>query len=262
MNKILFELGPNHPAWNEFMPTLSSYLASSQMLTTLFRVPAIGLAMYHMAYIKNKKFAKGMILTVVLTAFLGNITEPLEFSFLFIAPRLFIIYAILCGLLTIPLQILEVSIGYIRGTIFDFGIFGLMYENTHWVNLIILGAINFVVFYFVFRYAIGKFDIKTPGRENEMADSALLNNKEYDKVAQLVVEGLGGKNNIKRVENCVSRLRIDLGDQKLVNMELLKESGSLGTFIPSSNHIHVVFGPHVEFVRNAVDDQLAGITQR
>lgn len=81
MNKILFELGPNHPAWNEFMPTLSSYLASSQMLTTLFRVPAIGLAMYHMAYFKNKKFAKGMILTVVLTAFLGNITEPLEFSF-------------------------------------------------------------------------------------------------------------------------------------------------------------------------------------
>jgi PTS system maltose and glucose-specific IIC component len=262
MNKILFELGPNHPAWNEFMPTLSSYLASSQMLTTLFRVPAIGLAMYHMAYFKNKKFAKGMILTVVLTAVLGNITEPLEFSFLFIAPQLFVIYAILCGLLTIPLQMLEVSIGYIRGTIFDFGIFGLMYENTHWVNLLLLGAINFVVFYGVFRYAIGKFDIKTPGRENEMADSALLNNKEYDKVAELVVEGLGGKQNIKRVENCVSRLRIDLSDQKLMNMELLKEAGSLGTFIASSNHIHVVFGPHVEFVRNAVDDNLAGIQQR
>ncbi|WP_431225667.1 PTS transporter subunit EIIB [Serratia sp. L9] len=95
-----------------------------------------------------------------------------------------------------------------------------------------------------------------------MADSALLNNKEYDKVAELVVEGLGGKQNIKRVENCVSRLRIDLGDQKLMNMELLKEAGSLGTFIPSSNHIHVVFGPHVEFVRNAVDDHLAGIQQR
>ena len=258
INKILFELGPSHPAWKEYMPTLTSYLASSQMLTTLFRVPAIGLAMYHMAYFKNKKFAKGMILTVVLTAMLGNITEPLEFSFLFIAPKLFIIYAVLCGLLTIPLQILEVSIGYIRGTIFDFGIFGLMYEHTHWVNLILLGAINFVVFYFVFRFAIGKFDIKTPGRESEIADSTLLNNKEYDKVAELVIQGLGGTENIKRVENCVSRLRIDLKDQKKVDMAVLKESGSLGTFIPSSNHVHVVFGPHVEFVRNAVDDRLVG----
>ena len=258
INKILFELGPSHPAWKEYMPTLTSYLASSQMLTTLFRVPAIGLAMYHMAYFKNKKFAKGMILTVVLTAMLGNITEPLEFSFLFIAPQLFIVYALLCGLLTIPLQMLDVSIGYIRGTIFDFGIFGLMYEQTHWVNLLLLGAINFVVFYIVFRFAIARFDIKTPGRESETSDSTLLNNKEYDKVAELVIQGLGGFDNIKHVENCVSRLRVDVKDQKKMDMAVLKESGSLGTFIPSSNHVHVVFGPHVEFVRNAVDDRLVG----
>ncbi|WP_336933806.1 PTS transporter subunit EIIC [Atlantibacter hermannii] len=258
INKILFELGPNHPAWDQYMPTLTSYLASTQMLTTLFRIPAIGLAMYHMAYFKNKKFAKGMILTVVLTAVLGNITEPLEFSFLFIAPKLFIVYALLCGLMAIPLQLLDISVGYIRGTIFDFGIFGLMYEHTRWLNLILLGIANFVVFYFVFRYAIGKFDIKTPGREADIADSTLLNNKEYDKVAELVIEGLGGKANIKRVENCVSRLRIDLNDQKKLDMTILKDAGSMGTFIPSSNHIHVVFGPHVEFVRNAVDDALAG----
>lgn len=259
INKILFELGPNHPAWQEYMPTLTSYLASSQMLTTLFRVPAIGLAMYHMAYFKNKKFAKGMILTVVLTAMLGNVTEPLEFSFLFIAPKLFVVYAVLCGLLTIPLQMLDISVGYIRGTVFDFGIFGLMYENTHWVNLILLGIVNFVVFYFVFRYAIAKFDIKTPGRENDVAESSLLNNKEYDKVAELVIRGLGGRENIKRVENCVSRLRVDLHDQKKIDMAVLKDSGSLGSFIPSNNHAHVVFGPHVEFVRNAVDDQMNGL---
>ncbi|EOX3828192.1 PTS transporter subunit EIIC [Enterobacter quasiroggenkampii] len=126
MNKILFDLGPNHPAWQQYMPTLCSYLASGQMLTTLFRVPAIGLAMYHMAKVQNRPIAKGMILTVVLTAMLGNVTEPLEFTFLFIAPRLFIVYAVLCGLMTIPLQMLDVSIGYIRGTVFDFGIFGLM----------------------------------------------------------------------------------------------------------------------------------------
>ena len=257
MNKILFDLGPHHPAWQQYMPTLCSYLASGQMLTTLFRVPAIGLAMYHMAKVKNRPIAKGMILTVVLTAMLGNVTEPLEFTFLFIAPRLFIVYAVLCGLMTIPLQMLDVSIGYIRGTVFDFGIFGLMYEHTHWLNLLLLGAVNFAVFYGVFRYAIGKFDIKTPGRESDVSQSNLLTNKEYDKVAELVVRGLGGQSNIKRVENCVSRLRIDLHDQQKIEMDVLKESGSLGTFIPSGNHIHVVFGPHVEFVRNAVDDRLA-----
>ena len=256
MNKILFELGPNHPAWAEFMPKISSYLASAQMLTTLFRIPAIGLAMYHCAHMKNKSLAKGLLLSVVLTAFLGNVTEPLEFTFLFIAPRLFIVYALACGILTIPLQMLGVSIGYIRGTIFDFGIFGLMFENTQWLGLVALGLLNFVVFYFLFRYAILKFDIKTPGREDEIADNTLLNNKQYDKVAELVIKGLGGQHNIVNVENCVTRLRIDVKDQTTINNEILKSAGASGVFIPSSKHIHVVFGPHVEFVRNAVDDAI------
>lgn len=94
----------------------------------------------------------GMIMGI--TGALGNVTEPLEFTFLFIAPGLFIAYAILSGIMAIPLNFLDISIGYIRGTIFDFGIFGLLYENTYWMQLIILGFINFVVFYFVFRFAI------------------------------------------------------------------------------------------------------------
>lgn len=257
MNKILFELGPNHPAWAEFMPTISSYLAPGQMLTTLFRIPAIGLAMYHCAYMKNKSLAKGMILTVVLTAFLGNVTEPLEFTFLFIAPRLFAVYAVLCGLMTIPLSMLDVSMGYIRGTIFDFGIFGLMYEHTQWIYLVLVGLANSVVFYVVFRFAIKKFDIKTPGREDEVANHTLLNNKEYDKVAALVIQGLGGKENISRIENCVTRLRVDIKSQENIDFEILKEAGAMGTFFPSAHHMHVVFGPHVEFVKNSVDDVMA-----
>nr|WP_086940348.1 PTS transporter subunit EIIC [Thaumasiovibrio occultus] len=259
MNHILFDLGPSHPAWQEHMPTLSAYLAPGQMLTTLFRIPAIGLAMYHTAYAKNKTLAKGLILTIVLTAFLGNVTEPLEFSFLFIAPKLFIVYAVLCGLLTIPMYYLEVSMGYIRGTVFDFGIFGLMYENTQWVSLVALGIVNFIVFYMFFRWAIVKFNIATPGREKDAGDNTLLLNKEYGKIADIVVAALGGKDNIKRVENCVTRLRIDVKDTKVMNMEQFKTAGSTGTFIPSSNHVHVVFGPHVEFVRNAIDDNLAGV---
>lgn len=254
-NKVLFDLGPDNPAW-KLAPGLFKYLATGQMLTTLFRVPAIGLAMYHTAFADNKKIAKGAILTVVLTAFLGNITEPLEFSFLFIAPQLFVVYAVLCGVMAIPLNFLNIGIGYIRGTIFDFGIFGLMYENTNWLNLILLGAVNFVVFYFVFKYAIKKFNLETLGREKGLKNNSLLAEKKFNEIADIVIPALGGSGNIKNVDNCVSRLRIDLKDQSVVDVERLKDSGTSGVFFPQENHIHVVFGPYVEFVRNAVDDAM------
>lgn len=230
-NKVLFDLGPDHPAWS-MAPDLFKYLASGQMLTTLFRVPAIGLAMYHTSFIDNKKIAKGAILTVVLTAFLGNITEPLEFSFLFIAPQLYVVYALLCGVMAIPLNFLNIGIGYIRGTIFDFGIFGLMYENTNWINLILLGAVNFAVFYFVFKYAIKKFNLETLGREKGLKNNTLLAEKQFGKIADIVLPALGGKENIKNIDNCVSRLRIDLVDQSKVDVEGLKDSGTSGIFFP------------------------------
>lgn len=257
MNEVLFELGPSHESWGRIMPQISPYLASGQMLTTLFRIPAIGLAMYHTAYKDNKKLAKGIILTVVLTAFLGNITEPMEFSFMFISPILYLVYIVLAGITVIPLAMLNVSIGYIRGTIFDFAIFGLLYENTGWINLVLVGILNFVIFYFVFRYLIVKLDAKTPGREEISQDVTLLNEKRYGEIAALVMEGLGGRDNVTEVDNCVSRLRIDLKDQKAVNAEKLKEAGAAGIFFPKKNHVHVVFGPHVEFVRNEVDDYRA-----
>ena len=261
VNEILFNLGPDSPYWGALMPKLTSYLAGGQMLTTLFRIPAIGLAMYRTSFLKNRKIAKGVILTCCLTAFLGNITEPLEFSFLFISPPLFVLYCVMCGIGQLPYQLLNISIGYMRGTIFDFGIFGLLYENTHWVSLIILGIINAVVFYFVFKWFILKFNLETPGRESfELEESAgtLLKAKDWQGIAAIVIEGLGGKENMLNVENCISRLRIDLKDPAIVNQIKLKESGCAGIFFPSSNHIHVVFGPHVEFVRHAVDDQLKG----
>ena len=259
MNQILFNLGPNHPAWNDLMPTLSSYMAPTQMLTTLFRIPAIGLAMYHTAFTKNKKVAKGVIITVCLTAFLGNVTEPLEFTLLLVSPMLFFTYTILVGITTIPLSFLSVKMGYIRGTIFDFGIFGLLYENTNWFSLVLLGIVNFAIFYFVFKFMIKKFNLVTPGREEFQLDenaSQLLKEKKYKEISEIVIEGLGGKNNILNVENCVSRLRVDVGNPELINQDRIRESGCLGIFLPSEKHIHVVFGPHVEFVKHAVDDTL------
>lgn len=256
-NEILFNLGPTSEYWGELMPKLTSYLGGAQMLTTLFRVPAIGLAMYRTSYLKNRKIAKGVILTCCLTAFLGNITEPLEFSFLFISPSLFILYCIMCGIGTLPYQLFHISIGYIRGTIFDFGIFGLLYENTNWVSLLLLGIGNFIVFYFVFKWYIEKFKLETPGREEfeiEESASILLKEKDWPGIAAIVIEALGGQDNMLSVENCISRLRIDLKDPAVVDQIKLKDSGCAGVFFPSANHIHVVFGPHVEFVRHAVDD--------
>ena len=258
-NEILFNLGPTSEYWKQLMPTLTSYLGGAQMLTTLFRVPAIGLAMYHTSFLKNRKIAKGVILTCCLTAFLGNITEPLEFSFLFISPPLFILYCVMCGIGAIPYQMLNICIGYIRGTIFDFGIFGLLYEDTQWIGLVILGIINFVVFYFVFKWFIVKFNLETPGREAfeiEESASTLLKEKNWPAIAAIVIEGLGGKENFVNVENCISRLRVDLKDPNNVDQVKIKDSGCAGIFFPSANHIHVVFGPHVEFVRHAVDDSL------
>lgn len=259
VNEILFNLGPSSPYWSELMPRLTSYLGGAQMLTTLFRVPAIGLAMYVTAFPRNRKIAKGVILTCVLTAFLGNVTEPLEFSFLFVSPALFVLYCVMCGLGSALYSVLGICIGYIRGTIFDFGIFGLLYDNTNWVNLVLLGIVNFVVFFLVFRFVIEKFCLETPGREPfELSESAsqLIKDKDWPAVAQLAIAGLGGPANIVKVENCISRLRVDLADPALVDQQELRESGCSGIFFPSERHIHVVYGPNVEFVRNAVDDQL------
>ncbi|NLW15273.1 MAG: PTS transporter subunit EIIC [Erysipelothrix sp.] len=257
MNEVLFNLGPASPYCGELMPTLTRYIAVPQMLTTLFRFPAIGLAMYHTAFKQNKKIAKGVIITCVMTAFLGNITEPLEFSFLFIAPQLFLVYLLLSFVMTIPLGFLSISIGYIRGTIFDFGIFGLLYDNTHWVQLVVLGVINAVVFYYVFKYFIKRWDLETPGREPfelHESSSQLLKDRNYLEMATITLEGLGGQSNITRVENCISRLRVDLVDPSLVNQEKIREAGCTGIFFPSEKHVHVVFGPHVEFVKNEMDD--------
>lgn len=259
LNEVLFNLGPDSPYWAQLMPTLTRYLAVPQMITTLFRFPAIGLAMYHTAFTRNKKIAKAVIITCVMTAFLGNITEPLEFSFLFIAPQLFLVYIVLSFVFTVPLGFLNIAIGYIRGTIFDFGIFGLMYDNTNWIQLVILGIINFVVFYFAFVYFIKKWNLETPGREEfelHESSSQLLKDRNYPEMAKITVAGLGGAANILKVENCISRLRVDLVNPAIVNQEKIREAGCTGIFFPSEKHIHVVFGPHVEFVKNEVDDLL------
>jgi len=260
LNEVLFNQGPNSEAW-EMLPELTKFMAQNQMLVTLFMIPAIGLAMYRSAYAKNRPFVKGIIITMVITPFLGNITEPMEFSFLFIAPLLFLVYVLLAGTGAVALYLLGTGVGYIRGTIFDFAIFGLMYENTRWYNLLIVGVPLAILTYFIFKYAIEKYNIATPGRESDEYEyNNLIKEKRYDEVAKIVIEAIGGPSNILNVENCVTRLRVDLKDMNNVDHKRLKESGTSGIFFPMKNHIHIVFGPNVEFVKNAVTDELKMIS--
>lgn len=257
MNEVLFNQGPNSEYWS-MMPDLTRFMAQQQMLVTLFLFPAIALAMYKTARAENKTEVKSMLITMVLTAMLGNVTEPLEFTFVFIAPLLFVVYAVIVGIGAVLLSLANVAIGYIRGTIFDFTIFGLLYEKTNWIFLVLIGAGLGVVTYFIFKWAILKYNIKTPGREeSQNLDNTLIREKRYGEIADIVVQALGGRSNIDHVENCITRLRIDIKDVNAVDKNLLEKSGCTGFFFPAAKHIHIVYGPQVEFVRNAVDEALA-----
>lgn len=258
MNEILFNLGPSSEYW-EMMPGLTRFGAQQQMVRTLFVFPAIGLAMYNSARDENKQMAKGLIITSVVTAFFGNVTEPLEFTFLFIAPILYVLYAFIGALGGIALYFMGTAVGYIRGTIFDFVIFGVLYPGSNWFNIVIVGVIEGLVMYALFRWYIERFNVPTPGREEGAPqDNTLLKERKFDEIGRLVVEGLGGPQNITNVENCITRLRVDIVDRREVDNKLLEKAGSSGVFFPSTKHIHVVFGPMVEFVRNAVDDEISG----
>lgn len=256
MNEVLFNQGPNSEYWS-LMPKLSRFMAQQQMLVTLFLFPAIATAMYKASKKENRAVVKSMLITMVLTAMLGNVTEPLEFTFVFLAPVLYLIYACIVGVGAVLMSLAGVAIGYIRGTIFDFAIFGLLYEHSNWIFLVLIGLVLAVITYFIFYWAIIKYDIKTPGREEvQNLDNTLIKEKRYDEIAGIVVEALGGKGNIESVENCITRLRIDLKEVNVVDKDLLQTSGCTGFFFPTAKHIHIVYGPLVEFVRNAVDEKI------
>lgn len=256
ITEILFNQGPNSEYWS-MMPKLSRFMAQQQMLVVLFLFPAIAFAMYKTAYKENKAYVRSMMITMVLTAFLGNVTEPLEFTFVFLAPLLYIVYAIIVGIGAVLLSLAQVAIGYIRGTIFDFTIFGLLYEHSNWIFLVLIGISLAIVTYFIFYWAIIRFDIKTPGREElQNIDSTLLKEKRYDEIADKVVNALGGKGNILNVDNCITRLRIDLKEVRDIDKDLLNSTGCSGFFFPTAKHIHIVYGTQVEFIKNAVDEKM------
>lgn len=223
----------------------------------MFGLPAAAYAIYHEAKPENKKMAAGIMGSAALTSFLTGITEPIEFSFLFVAPVLFAMHCLFAGLSFMIMQILNVKIGMtFSGGIIDFLLFGVMPNRTAWWLVIPVGLAFSVIYYFGFRFAIRKWDLKTPGRETEVINTEKSNVK-AEKLPSAILEALGGKDNISYLDACITRLRISVNDIKNVNKAELKSLGAAGV-IEVGNNIQAIFGPKSDSIKMQIKDIMAG----
>ena len=223
----------------------------------MFGLPAAALAMYHEARPENKKMAAGILGSAALTSFLTGITEPIEFSFLFVAPVLFGIHAVFAGLSFMTMQILGVKIGMtFSGGFIDFMLFGVLPGRTAWWWVIIVGLVLAVIYYFGFRFAIRKWDLKTPGREvvEEVEGAEKV---EAGELPGEILVAFGGKENIASLDACITRLRVQVKDQKDVNKGRLKELGAAGV-LEVGNNIQAIFGPKSDTLKSQIQDIMAG----
>ena len=238
----------------------------------MFGLPGAALAMYQCAKPEKKKVAGGLLLSAALTAFLTGITEPLEFTFIFVALPMYAVHCVLAGLSFMLMHILNVGVGMtFSGGLIDLVLFGVMQGNakTHWVWVIVVGAVYFVLYYIIFRFMISKFDYKTPGRDDaeevKLYTRADVNARSAasgstapagdNPVSALIVEGLGGAANLSDVDCCATRLRCTVKDAALVRQDVLKASGASGV-ICKGNGVQVVYGPKVAVIKAKLEDYL------
>ena len=225
----------------------------------MFGIPGAALAMVQTA--KNKKAAIGLVLSAAISAFVCGVTEPFEFGFMFLCFPLYIVYAALYGIFTV----ITYYTGFRAGFLFSAGATDLLFSaslpaaaNTLWIIPLGLGA--FVVFYLVFRFAIVKFDLKTPGREDESEEEAekkvVLANNNFTEVAAGVLAAVGGKGNVSRVDYCATRLRFEIKDYTAVDEKAVKAAGAAGVIRPSKNACQVIIGTKVQFVYDELKKML------
>lgn len=242
----------------------------------IFGLPAAALAMYRTSRPEKKKVVGGLLFSAALTSMLTGITEPLEFTFLFVAPVMYAVHCVLAGLSYMLMHIFNVGVGMtFSGGLIDMTLFGVLQGNakTHWIWIVIVGLIYAVVYYFLFYFMITKLNLKTPGREADDEETKLYTRKDVnarkeaenhnnnssidsaDMVSALILKGLGGKNNISDIDCCATRLRITVVDANKVTDSLLKQSGASGV-IRKGNGIQVIYGPQVSVVKSKFEDFL------
>lgn len=247
---------------------------SGEFIFMIFGLPGAALAMYQCAKPEKKKAAGGLLLSAALACMATGITEPLEFSFLFVAPALFAVQVILAGSAYMIAHMLNVAVGLtFSGGFLDFFLFGILQgnEKTSWLRVIPVGIIYFLLYYFIFKFMIRKFDFKTPGREEDDVETKLYTKADVnarkaaagevqasdseDPVSETITRGLGGKKNISDVDCCATRLRCTIHDASRVNDSILKATGASGV-VHKGNGVQVIYGPNVTVIKSNLEDYL------
>lgn len=238
----------------------------------IFGLPAAAFAMYKTARPEKKKVVGSLLLSAALTSMITGITEPLEFTFLFVAPLMYAVHCVLAGLSYMLMHILNVGVGMtFSGGLIDMTLFGVLQGNakTHWIWIVVVGLIYAVVYYFVFYFMITKMNLKTPGREPDDVEPKLYRRSDVneakaakvksadkrasDVVSAMILKGLGGKENLSDVDCCATRLRVTVNDASKVMDDMLKASGASGV-IHKGNGVQVIYGPKVSVIKSDLED--------
>ena len=248
---------------------------SGEFIFMIFGLPGAALAMYQCAKPEKKKAAGGLLLSAALACMATGITEPLEFSFLFVAPALFAVQVVLAGSAYMIAHMLNIAVGLtFSGGFLDFFLFGILQgnEKTSWMRIIPVGIIYFCLYYFIFKFLIKKFDFKTPGREDDDTETKLYTKADVnarkeaqtdgttsadkeDARSEAITRGLGGKKNISDVDCCATRLRCTVHEPGRVNDSILKATGASGV-VHKGNGVQVIYGPNVTVIKSNLEDYL------
>jgi PTS system D-glucosamine-specific IIC component len=264
-NIFFAELGT--PGITHFSVSATRFM-SGKFPLMIFGLPGAALAMYQCAKPEKRKVVGGLLLSAALTSMLTGITEPIEFTFLFVAPLLYGIHCVLAGLAYMLMHMLGVGVGMtFSGGFIDLFLFGILQGNakTSWMWIVVVGIVYFVVYYLLFTFLIKKFDLKTPGREDsdevklytrsDVEAKKNAQNGDTDELSAMICRGLGGKKNISDVDCCVTRLRCTVHNSELVNEALLKQTGASGVFRRGLG-VQITYGPRVTVIKSNLEDYL------
>ncbi len=275
------------PSVEQFAVSATRFM-SGKFPLMIFGLPGAALAMYRTARPEKRKAVEGLLVSAALTSMLTGITEPLEFTFLFVAPVLYAIHCVFAGAAYMLMHIFDVGVGMtFSGGFIDLFLFGILQGNakTNWIWIVIIGIVYFVVYYFLFSFLIRKFDLKTPGREvsdevklyhrgdvdkkrrsgkrESGSTGGILNSgpvsgsgtEDTDEISAQICEGLGGRDNISDVDCCATRLRCTVHQSGKVKTDVLKSTGASGV-IQKGNGVQVIYGPRVTVIKSHLEDYL------
>lgn len=257
---------------SQFNPMATQFLSQGKMPTFLFGLPGAALALYHTAKPENRAQIKGVLISGVVACVVAGITEPLEFLFLFTAPYLYLIHAVYTGLGFMLASLLHITIGNTDGNLIDLVVFGVLQgTKTKWYLILPLGMISFLLYYFTFKFVILKFNLKTLGREDDALSENTVDIVKEVKTGQkitsddgvdkqskanMIIDALGGRDNIVSIDNCLTRLRIVLKDTDLIDEAKIKATKSLGIVRLNKQNLQVVYGVQVHLIKAELDKVL------